>query len=106
MGIFAKCYPGVYSEREKPLVESCFAANRALAERGPIDVQKLIVGELEGTIRCSRPKERFIKRLAERYTPLREFRRDWGAIPLMWSQLGQMAGWCFCFRMEMRIQTK
>ncbi len=43
---FIKLYPGVYSEREKSLVEKYIADNKALEERGQIDIQALINGTL------------------------------------------------------------
>lgn len=43
---FLKVYPGVYTEREKPLVEKYLADNAALESRGEIDVKKLISGKL------------------------------------------------------------
>jgi len=46
MGDFITLYPGVYTERERPLVEKYLAANRALEERGPVDVEALINGKL------------------------------------------------------------
>jgi acyl dehydratase len=39
-------YPGVYTAREADLIKKYFDANRALQERGPIDVQKLVNGTL------------------------------------------------------------
>ncbi len=47
---FVVLYPGVYTEKEKALVEKYLADNRALEERGEIDVQALIDGTLpDGT---------------------------------------------------------
>lgn len=43
---FQRLYPGVYTPREAEWVQKYFAANRALQARGPIDVQKLVRGEL------------------------------------------------------------
>jgi hypothetical protein len=43
---FLTVYPGVYSEREKPLVDAYLKENAAIAARGEIDIQKLIAGEL------------------------------------------------------------
>lgn len=43
---FEVLHPGVYPAREDELVRRYRAANRALEERGPIDVQRLIRGEL------------------------------------------------------------
>ena len=43
---FVVLYPGVYTEKEKALVEKYLADNRALEERGDIDVQALIKGTL------------------------------------------------------------
>jgi hypothetical protein len=43
---FQTLYPGVYTEHEAALVKKYFDANRALQERGPIDVRKLIAGTL------------------------------------------------------------
>jgi len=43
---FVRVYPGVLTEREKPLVEAYLAANRAIAERGPVDIQALVSGTL------------------------------------------------------------
>ena len=45
-GDFVTLYPGVYTEKEKDLVEQYLADNRALEERGPIDVEALIQGTL------------------------------------------------------------
>ena len=43
---FQWLYPGVYTPREAPLVTQYLAANQALKQRGPIDVGKLVRGEL------------------------------------------------------------
>lgn len=43
---YLRLYPGVYTPREAALVKQYFAANQALKDRGPIDVQKLVRGEL------------------------------------------------------------
>jgi hypothetical protein len=43
---FIVLYPGVYTEKEKALVEKYLADNRALEERGDIYVQALIKGTL------------------------------------------------------------
>ena len=43
---FQLLYPGVWSERERALAQKYLADNAALKARGPIDVQKLIRGEL------------------------------------------------------------
>lgn len=43
---FQLLYPGVWSPRERALVQKYLADNAALKARGPIDVQKLIRGEL------------------------------------------------------------
>lgn len=41
-------YPGSFTEREKTLAEEYIAANKALAERGPVDVEALMSGTLAG----------------------------------------------------------
>jgi hypothetical protein len=43
---FVVLYPGVYTEKEKALVEKYLADNEALEERGDIDVQALVKGML------------------------------------------------------------
>jgi hypothetical protein len=43
---FIVVYPGVLIEREKPLVAKYLAENKAIADRGPVDVQALIHGTL------------------------------------------------------------
>lgn len=43
---FAILYPGVYTEREKILVQKYIADNRAIEARGEIDVKALISGKL------------------------------------------------------------
>ena len=43
---FVVLYPGVYTEKEKALVEKYLADNKAIEERGDIDVQALIKGTL------------------------------------------------------------
>jgi hypothetical protein len=43
---FEILFPGVYTRREKTLVEEYLARNRALEERGQIDVQALVRGAL------------------------------------------------------------
>lgn len=43
---FQTLYPGVYTPREADLVARYQAANRALKERGPIDVARLVAGTL------------------------------------------------------------
>jgi hypothetical protein len=50
MNDFVTLYPGVYTKKEKALVEKYMADNKALTERGEIDVPALISGTLpEGT---------------------------------------------------------
>jgi hypothetical protein len=39
-------YPGVYTAREAPLVAQYLAQNRAISDRGPIDVRALVAGRL------------------------------------------------------------
>ncbi len=39
-------HPGVYTDREAPLVAKYFADNQALKDRGPIDVKALVAGTL------------------------------------------------------------
>ena len=46
MSDFVVLYPGVYTKREKPLVEKYLADNKAIEERGQIDVKALISGKL------------------------------------------------------------
>ena len=46
MSDFVTLYPGVYTEREKTLVDRYLADNRALEERGEIDIQALIHNRL------------------------------------------------------------
>jgi len=47
---FITLYPDQLTDREKPLVEKYIADNKAIEDRGPIDVQALIKGTLpEGT---------------------------------------------------------
>ena len=47
---FETVYPNHLTERERPWVQSYLAENRAIAERGPVDVQALVNGTLpEGT---------------------------------------------------------
>ncbi len=43
---FVALYPGVCTEREEPLVRQYLADNKALEERGEIDVQALVKGTL------------------------------------------------------------
>jgi hypothetical protein len=43
---FVILYPGVYTEKEKALVEKYLADNKALEERGEIDLQALVNGTL------------------------------------------------------------
>jgi len=43
---FMKLYPGVYTEREKSLVEEYIFDNKTLEERGEIDTEALIKGTL------------------------------------------------------------
>lgn len=43
---FQTLYPGVYTEKEKALVEEFIADNKAIEERGPIDVKAIINGTL------------------------------------------------------------
>jgi hypothetical protein len=43
---FIKVYPGKYLDREKALVAKFLADNKAIADRGPVDVQALIHGTL------------------------------------------------------------
>jgi len=43
---FIKVYPGQYLDREKTLLAKFIAENKAIADRGPVDVQALIHGTL------------------------------------------------------------
>lgn len=43
---FVVVYPGIYTEKEKALVEKYIADNKAIAARGEVDVQALINGTL------------------------------------------------------------
>ena len=43
---FITLYPGQYTEKEKALVEQWIADNKAIEDRGPIDVQALVNGTL------------------------------------------------------------
>ncbi len=45
-GDYLTVYPNSLTDRERPFVERYLAENRAIAERGPIDVQALIDGSL------------------------------------------------------------
>ena len=45
---FLTLYPNLLTERERPHVEQYLAENRAINERGPMDVQALIDGTLPG----------------------------------------------------------
>lgn len=50
MSEFQVFYPGEYTDREKPLVAQFVAENKAIADRGPVDVKALINGTLpDGT---------------------------------------------------------
>lgn len=43
---FLTLYPGIYTAREAALVQKYLADNKALRERGPIDVKALVAGKL------------------------------------------------------------
>ena len=43
---FVTVYPGIFTDREKPLVAKYLAENKAIDDRGPIDVQALVHGTL------------------------------------------------------------
>lgn len=43
---FARCYPGVYTEREKPAVDKYIAFCREIEKRGPVDRSALVNGTL------------------------------------------------------------
>lgn len=43
---FEILYPGVFSLRERELAREYLAGNRAIAERGPVDIQALVNGKL------------------------------------------------------------
>ncbi len=43
---FITVYPGIFTDREKPLVAKYLAENKAIDDHGPIDVQALIHGTL------------------------------------------------------------
>jgi hypothetical protein len=45
-GDFEVLYPGVFTDRERPLMEKYIATNKAIAARGPVDVQALVTGSL------------------------------------------------------------
>lgn len=45
VGNFIKVYPNKFNEKQQPIVEKYLADNKAIEERGPIDVQKLVSGQ-------------------------------------------------------------
>ena len=50
IGNYLKVFPNQYNEKQQPIVDAYLAGNQAIADRGPIDVQALVNGELpEGT---------------------------------------------------------
>ena len=46
IGNYIKVYPEQYTEKQKAIVDAYFAENKAIEDRGPIDVQALINGTL------------------------------------------------------------
>ncbi len=77
---FVTLYPGVYTEREKPLVEAFLAANKAIEDRGPVDVKALIAGTLPKDTPGIGPTLKITEALAryygEKYDPGNSLRVD------------------------------
>ncbi len=70
---FEVLYPGVYTEREKPLVDKFNADIMAIKERGPIDVDALINGRLPkdtpGLGPVAKVTEAMVRYNSEKYDP-------------------------------------
>ncbi|NTV90580.1 MAG: MaoC family dehydratase [Clostridiales bacterium] len=70
---FVVVYPGVYTEKEKALVEKYLADNKAIADRGPVDVQALVNGTLPkgtpGIGPALKVTEAMVRYNSEKYDP-------------------------------------
>jgi hypothetical protein len=70
---FLTVYPGIYTEREQPLIDVYLKQNAAIEARGQIDVQKLITGELPedtpGLGPVIKVTEEWLKYNASKYVP-------------------------------------
>lgn len=79
---FIVVYPGVYTPKEKPLVEKYLADNRAIEERGEIDLQALIRGTLPqdtpGVGPCYTASEAMIRYNNNKYDPENSLLNDAG----------------------------
>ncbi|MDK2770006.1 MAG: MaoC family dehydratase N-terminal domain-containing protein [Sphingomonas sp.] len=77
---FVTLYPGVYTEREAALVRAYLEANRALRERGPIDIKALIEGRLPkntpGIGPVVRASEDWVRYNNAKYDPESRLRHD------------------------------
>lgn len=77
---FVTLYPGVYTEREAPLIRAYLDANRALRERGPIDVKALVKGRLPkgtpGVGPVVRASEAWVRYNNAKYDPDNRLRND------------------------------
>jgi acyl dehydratase len=74
---FMTLYPGVYTEKEKALVEKYFADNKAIDERGTIDLKALVRGTLPKdtpglgpTLKMTETMVRYFSRLRDPENPL------------------------------------
>lgn len=70
---FEILYPGVYTPREADLVEQRLAENRALEERGEVDLQALVTGQLSKDVAGIGPSldvtEAMVRYNNEKYDP-------------------------------------
>lgn len=80
MGTYLTCYPGVYTERERKALAEFAATSRAIAERGPVDVSRLISGGYpEGTPgipKCAHVSEALVRYYNEKYLPDQKLYND------------------------------
>ncbi|EQB12855.1 hypothetical protein [Sphingobium lactosutens] len=77
---FLTLYPGVWTDRERPLVAKYLADNQALRDRGPIDVKALVTGRLpKGTPGLGpvvRATEAWVRYNNAKYDPESKLRND------------------------------
>jgi acyl dehydratase len=74
---FLTLYPGVYTEKEKPLIQKYFADNKAIEDRGTINLKALINGSLPKdtlglgpTLKITETMVRYFNRLRDPENPL------------------------------------
>lgn len=73
IGNFIKVYPNQYNEEQQPIVDAYLAENKAINERGPIDVNALVNGQLPedtpGVLPSLIVKEDMVRYVNGKYDP-------------------------------------